>query len=310
MAKFKDEAAEAADVLDRPAAVPTAAPAAIEGEDRSIGDILAELRTLSAEQVEKALHYQREHGVRFGEAAVALGLATRDDVLYALAQQFHYPYATGEQRQVSSELVMLKEPFSPRAEAFRALRNQITMRLWTGTGPRSALAVISPDRGDGKTYMAANLAVALAQLGGGRTLLVDADMRDPRQHELFNLEPRAVGLSSVLGGRSDSQIIQQVPSVPGLFVLPVGAVPPNPLELLERAAFSALMRELTNKFDTVVVDTPAASHGADAAAIAARCGGALLVARRHRSHVGALQDFVGSFAGADVKIVGVVINEQ
>lgn len=307
MAKFKDSSANV-DVL--PAEAPAGAPAVDTAPDRSIGDIIAELRQLTAEQVEKVLRHQRETGLRFGEAAVALGLASRDDVLYALAQQFHYPYSPDEQRKVSPELVMLREPFSPRAEAFRALRSQVTMRVYTGIGTeRPALAVISADSGDGKTYCAANLAVGLAQLGGGRTLLVDANLRNPRQHELFGLANRA-GLSSILSGRTDSQVIEQVAGVPALFVLPVGTTPPNPLELVERPAFSVLMRELASKFDHVVVDTPAAAHGADAAVIAARCGAALLVARRGATRVGQAQQLVESFSGGAVRMAGVVFNDH
>lgn len=316
MAKFKDST-PAVDVLGPETAAPAPAPAAGAGpadpdvRDRSIGDILAELRNLSAEQVEKVLQHQRSKGVRFGEAAVALGLASRDDVLYALAQQFHYPYAPDEGAKVSPELVMLREPFGPRAEAFRALRSQVMMRVWAGqagVGSRPALAVISPDSGDGKTYTAANLAVALAQLGGGRTLLVDADMRNPRQHEVFGL-PAGNGLSSVLSGRSDSRVIQQIAGVPSLFVMPVGTTPPNPLELVERPAFNLLMRELTSKFDHVVVDTPAAVHGADAGVIASRCGAALVVARRHASRVASLQELLGSMSGGPLRVAGVVMNE-
>jgi protein-tyrosine kinase len=304
MAKFKDSAANV-DVL--PPEAPAAAPKAELPPDRSIGDIIAELRHLTADQVERVLAHQRDSGLRFGEAAVALGLATRDDVLYALAQQFHYPYAPDEQRKVSPELVMLREPFSPRAEAFRALRSQVTMRLPAG-GERAALAVISADSGDGKTYLAANLALGLAQLGGGRTLLVDANLRNPRQHELFGLANRT-GLSGILSGRSDSQVIQQVAGVPSLFVLPVGTTPPNPLELVERPAFSVLMRELASKFDHVVVDTPAAVHGADAAVVAARCGAALLVARHCATRIDQARDLVESFAGSAVRMAGVVYNE-
>lgn len=312
MAKFKDST-PAVDVLGPDSVMPPAASAP-EGDvrDRSIGDILAELRHLTAEQVEKVLAHQRAKGVRFGEAAVALGLATRDDVLYALAQQFHYPYAPDEQRKVSPELVMLREPFGPRAEAFRALRSQVMMRVFAGpagVGERPALAVISPDVGDGKSYAAANMAVALAQLGGGRTLLVDANLRNPRQHEIFGLGNRN-GLSSVLSGRSDSQVIQQIAGVPSLFVMPVGTTPPNPLELVERPAFNLLMRELTLKFDHVVVDTPAATHGSDAGVIAARCGAAVIVARRHASRVAWLQELVGSMAGSPVRLAGVVMNEH
>ena len=276
--------------------------------DRSIGDIISETRNLSAEQVERILVYQREHHVRFGEAAVALKLITQDDVLFALSQQFHYPYLPEEQRKLSPELVTLNQPFSMRAESFRAMRSQLMMRVWGSNEPRRALAVVSPEAGDGKTYFAANLAVTLAQLGGGRTLLVDADLRGPRQHEVFRLENRA-GLSSMLSGRSDSQVIQQVDNIPSLFVLPVGITPPNPLELVERPAFGLLMRELTSKFDHVVVDTPAAEYGADASVIMARCGAVVLIARKNESRVQALNDLVGSVAGASAKLAGVIVNE-
>ncbi len=314
MAKFKDSM-PAVDVLGPETSAPAAAndaPPEPDLRDRSIGDILAELRNLSVDQVEQVLQHQRAKGLRFGEAAVALGLASRDDVLYALAQQFHYPYAPDEGGKLSAELVMLREPFGPRAEAFRALRSQVMMRVWAGPagiGERAALALISPESGDGKSYTAANLAVALAQLGGGRTLLVDANMRNPRQHEIFSL-PEHTGLSSVLSGRSDSRVIQQITGVPSLFVMPVGTTPPNPLELVERPAFNLLMRELASKFDHVVVDTPAATHGSDAGVIAARCGAAVVVARRHASRVAGLQDLLGSMAGSTLRLAGVVMNER
>ena len=294
---------------DEVAAAPAAPDSAVH--DRSIGDILAELRHLSVAQVEKVLAHQRERGVRFGEAAVALGLASKDDVIFALAQQFHYPYAPEEQRKLQGDLVALNEPFSARAENFRALRSQLMMRLFcdadsSGNGGR-ALAVISPNAGDGKTYTATNLAVTLAQLGG-RTLLVDADMRSPRVHEVFQLGNQA-GLSSILSGRADKQVIQQVAAIPSLFVLPVGTTPPNPQELVERPAFGLLLRELVSKFDHVVVDTPAAVHGADAAVIAAKCGAALVIARKDVSRSAALRELVASLAGAPVKLAGVVFNE-
>ena len=313
MAKFRDSTPEATVVEATAPRHPRVPPAMASAEaeepvlDRSIGDIIAELRDLSAEQVERVLAHQRETGVRFGEAAVALGLASKEDVLFALSQQFHYPYAPEEKRTDNPELVTLNEPFGARAEHFRALRSQLMMRLFVEGEPRQALAIISPDSGDGKTYCAANLAVTLAQLGG-RTLLVDADMRGPRVHEVFRVSNRA-GLSGILSGRADKGVIQQVSGVASLFILPVGITPPNPLELVERPAFGLLMRELASKFDYVVVDTPAAVYGADAAVIAARCGTALVIARKDASRVGMLQELVGSFSGSPAKLAGVVMNE-
>jgi chain length determinant protein tyrosine kinase EpsG len=312
MAKFRDSTSES-DIVEAQATVGaeaagTAEPAVL---DRSIGDILAELRHLTAAQVEKVLEYQRSKGVRFGEAAVALGLASKDDVLFALAQQFHYPYAPEEKGKLKGDLVALNEPFSARAEGFRALRSQLMMRLFgeadAAQGGGRALAIISTDSGDGKTYTATNLAVSLAQLGG-RTLLVDADMRNPSVHEAFNLNNQT-GLSGILSGRADKQVIQQVPAIPSLFVLPVGTTPPNPQELVERPAFGLLLRELVAKFDHVIVDTPAAVHGADAAVIAAKCGAALVLARKNKSRSDALRELVASLAGAPVKLTGVVFNE-
>lgn len=276
-------------------------------KDRHIGDLIRDARNLSAAEVEKVLAYQRQHGVRFGEAAVTLGLASPEDVLNALAQQFHYPLATAERRTASPELVTLSQPFSVQAEAVRAVRSQLTMRWNKPDAPRKALAVISPSNGDGKTFFAANLAVSLAQLGG-RTLIVDADLRGPRQHEVFKVN-NSVGLSSLLSGRSETQVIQSVDGVPGLFVLPCGPIPPNPLELIERPAFGLLVRELSSKFDHVIIDTAAGVLGSDACVVAAKCGATLLLARKDESRVAQVQELVAALAGSSVELVGAVVNE-
>lgn len=275
--------------------------------DKPIGEIIAQTRNLSADQVEKVLRHQREKGIRFGEAAIALGFASTDDVLFALSQQFHYPYAPEERRAASPELVTLNKPFGVQAESFRAVRSQIMMRLYNEGQARRAIAVVSPDSMDGKTFFAANLGVSLAQLGG-RTLVVDADLRGPRLHEVFGVDNQA-GLSGILSGRAESKVIQQVPGVPSLFVLPVGIKPPNPLELVERPAFGLLLRELSVKFDHVVVDTPAACFGSDSAVIAARCGAALVVARQDKARIAALQDLVANIAETPTVLAGVVFNE-
>jgi polysaccharide biosynthesis transport protein len=276
--------------------------------DRSIGDLIAEACKLKPEQVATILARQRKTGERFGEAAIELGLATTDDVLFALAKQYHYPYAAQEQRKLSPELVALNEPFSAAAESFRAIRSQVMKRVFNErSGPPRALAVVSPNAGDGKTFFAANLAVSLAQLGG-RTLLIDADMRDPRQHEVFNLA-NVGGLAGILSGRAaEGAGAQQVPGVPGLFVLPVGNTPPNPLELVERPAFGLLLNALTTQFDYVVVDTPAAEYGADAAVITERCGASLLLARQDISRIAAVEDMAIELAQDHPRLVGVVMN--
>lgn len=278
---------------------------------RSLGEILRDTRNLSAEQVQLILDYQRQHGVRFGEAAIALGLATSDDVLRALAQQFNYAYGTEERAKSSPELVALLQPFGHQSESIRAIRAQILLRTGqageAGLAKRHALAVVSPCTGDGKTFFAANLAVSLAQLGK-RTLVVDGDMRGPRLHEVFGV-PNDNGLSGLLAGRRGDGVVKSVGGVPGLFVLPVGVSPPNPLELIESPAFGLLMLELAAKFDFVIVDTPAAEYGFDNAVVAARCGMAIVVARKSEVPVERVKDLVSTLQGANATIAGVVMNE-
>ncbi|MFN4267123.1 MAG: polysaccharide biosynthesis tyrosine autokinase [Aquabacterium sp.] len=276
--------------------------------ERSIGEIISQANNLSPDQIQEILAYQKANGVRFGEAAVALGLANSDDVLWALAQQFHYPYATEGTSQLPAELVIATKPFSEQAEAFRTMRSHMIMRLYSDNGPRSALAVVSPDSGDGKTYFAANLAAAFSQLSG-RTLLIDADLRNPRLHEIFSLQGKTIGLSSILSGRAAGNVICPVKELPSLYVMPAGPKPPNPLELLERPAFGMLIRELLTKFDQVIVDTPAASQGSDSAVIAARCGAAVAIARQHKSRMYALQDLINTISMGPIKLVGSVLNE-
>jgi protein-tyrosine kinase len=91
--------------------------------------------------------------------------------------------------------------------------------------------------------------------------------------------------------------------------MPGGAIPPNPLELVSRPVFTILMRELTAKFDYVLVDTPAAIYGSDAQAIASACGAALIVARKDKSRVSALQEQLAALSIGRAQLAGVILNE-
>jgi chain length determinant protein tyrosine kinase EpsG len=275
--------------------------------NRPIGALIREVCELSDQQIDDIAAYQRKNGVRFGEAAVALRLASRQEVLEALSRQFEYtPGFAG--RELSRELVAAADPFSDQAEAFRELRSRLLLEVMTPGAPR-AFAVVSPDSGDGKTYTAANLAIAFSQLAE-RTLLVDGDIRTPRQHRLFEV-PYATGLSSVLARRAQAaDTVQAVPGLSNLYVMPAGPVPPNPLELLQRPGLDALMRELLEKYEHVVVDTPAATRGADPRVIAARAGAALVVARRGHSRMAALEKLLAALGRAQTPVAGVVMNEH
>ena len=275
---------------------------------RPIGQLLCRSNGLQPSQVEQILVHQRRHGGRFGEVAIALGLATEDDILEVLARQFDYPYIRNfEDSGLDPELVCACDPLGEDAQSFRELRSELLLGVLNGSQPR-ALAVLSPHREDGRSYVAANLAVACAQLGG-RTLLVDADMRKPRQHKLFGTMD-ALGLSQLLCGRATEDVVEQIPYLPGLFLLGAGPVPPNPLELLQRGAFSKLCREWLLTFDHVVIDTPASSHGADARFIAVAAGAALVVARPHAVRMNDLERLLSVIENGPHALAGVVMNEH
>ena len=288
----------------RPGATEQVAPVV---QDLRIGDILRQTTSLNSTQIEKVLVHQREHGLKFGESAVALGFVRADDVMAALARQFHYPYANNASRNLHSELVAANHPFTEEVEAFRELRSQLTMGVMAPEHGRCALAIVSANIGDGKTFVVANLAVSFSQLPG-RTLLIDADMRNPRLHKVFGIE-NSSGLSGILSGRAEANVIRPVADLPNLYMLPVGAVPPNPLELVQHPSFGLLLQELLNKFDHVLVDTPAASYGADARMIASKCGAALIVGRKDSTRVPALQALNQQLAKGPTRIAGVVMND-
>jgi len=141
---------------------------------------------LTPEEGERILRHARDKGLRFGDAAVALKLVSQDDIAQMLARQFDYPYLVPGQSNVSPEVVAAWSPFSQQMEALRALRSQLLMRWFTGEKDRRSLAIVSPGRGEGRSHLAANLAVKFSQMGE-KTLLIDADLRSPRQHSLFGL---------------------------------------------------------------------------------------------------------------------------
>jgi protein-tyrosine kinase len=277
---------------------------------RQLGAILVEAGQLQPEDTERILQFQRQQNLRFGEAAVRLGLISEADIQFALSRQFAYAYlrkTPGDTRSLSDELVAAYQPFSSRVEQFRAVRSQLMLRWFSKAEERQVLTVVGVERGEGRTYLAANLAVVFSQLGE-RTLLVDADLRSPRQHLLFSLENR-IGFSTLLAGRLREEPIVRIPDLAGLSVLPAGPTPPNPLELLNRLNFDEFMISVKNAYDVVIVDTPALSVGEDAAMIAVRTGAALAVARCGATRVAEFSDLVQGLMDTGVAVVGSVMNE-
>jgi protein-tyrosine kinase len=182
------------------------------------------------------------------------------------------------------------------------------MLRWFPTVSRKVLAVVSPDRGDGRSWLAANLATAFAQIDL-RVLLMDTDLRQPRQHILFNLN-NSTGLSEVLTGRGGRQVVQRVHPQLRLFVLTAGAASPNPQELLSRPLFELVMDRLVEQFDLVIFDTPATSTAADAQILSANAGTALLLARRNHTRTPQLATIMDSLTKTGVNVVGSVMAER
>jgi len=207
---------------------------------------------------------------------------------------------------VAAELVTVHAPRGPVAEAFRTLRSRLASCATATWDAGPALAVVGTGRGGGRSWCAANLAVSMAQRGGP-VLLLDANLRRPRLHRLFGL-PHRGGLAALLAGPAALDAVQPVPQVPGLFLLAAGETPTHPLELLEPPAFARLLQALGERFVHVVVDTPAAAEGADAAVIAARCDAALLVTRRDHDTLADLQALRATLAQAGTAVAGVLLN--
>ncbi len=275
--------------------------------DRSIGAILVDANRLSLENAERILQLQRERGLRFGDAGVALGLLTAGDIDFAISRQFDYPYLHRGESKIDESVVAAYDPSRPQMETLRALRSQISLR-WLDNDPgRKAVAIVSATRKEGRSFIAANLAVTFSQLGS-RTLLIDADLRNSRQHQLFGLDNR-VGLSAALSARAGPEAALPIRGLPDLFVLPAGAAPPNPQELLARPSLSRLLDTFAAEFDVILLDSPPAGHTADAQLLAVRAGAALIVTRTNASRAWKVQGISGKLFEAKTALVGAVLND-
>ena len=272
-----------------------------------IGELLRGEGRLSDEDVDKVVLFQQERGIRFGEAAIQLGLLAEDDVNRALSRQFSFAYADVGESGLDESLYCAYEPFGVHAEAMRSLRSALSLR-WFTEG-RKVLAVLEASRGHGCSSVVANLGISFSQ-AGMRTLIVDADLRAPAQRQLFGMQS-SDGLANLLGGRvTMTQAIREVPSFPRLCVLNAGSTVPNPQELLSRPTFATLMKALSSTFDVVLVDCPAALEFADAQLIAARSGACLMVARKNRARLNDLQTTKQRLAPSGAEILGAVILEN
>src|ERR1700741_3225725 len=286
--------------------LPMDGPARAPGKGRHIGAILMDEGKLTPTDAEQVLARQRELGWRFGEAAIELNLITDTDLRQALAKQYEFPYLVSGPEGVSKELIAAWDPFHPVVEELRGVRTQLLIRWYNPEAGRRVLAVCSPGAREGRSFIAANLAVVFSQLGH-RTLLIDADFRAPRQQSIFNISDR-FGLSSALSGRSDLSAAAPVAGLTGLAVLPAGPLPPNPLELLSRGSFAALLARAQAEYDVILIDSPPVTEYADACAIAFRAGDALMISRKDATRLADTEQAMRELGDASARVVGSLMN--
>lgn len=190
------------------------------------------------------------------------------------------------------------------AEAFKTIRTNVLFST-AEEGMRS-LVVTSAGPGEGKSLVASNVAVALAQ-AGQRVLLIDADMRRPRVHEIFGGEQEP-GLSNVLSGNAKTSEAIRKAAVPGLWLIPAGHIPPNPAELLGSKRYLDFIGSLESHFDWVILDTPPVMVVADSSICANQATGVVFVVGADNTSRQAARAAVEQLDAANAHLIGSVLN--
>lgn len=275
------------------------AGADVDGEER---DALIRRCGLSAEAIEQISQLQRTLSMSFAEAALHLGFATPGDIDGSAG----LPRLPVPSRQgiPSGQLVLAHQPDHPRNEQILSLRMELMLRHEL-PDEANIFAVVSPSNGEGRSQLAAELAIAFAKLGRP-TLLVDADLRNPQQHSLFSVA-NDMGLSQALS-REAYAPLHSVARLPALRVLTAGAPPSNPLELLSDPRFETLVEGWRQRFDFVVLDTPPLSRFADALAVATVVGRVLALSHARHTRYADTRTLLRRLTATRSRILGAVIN--
>jgi protein-tyrosine kinase len=229
-------------------------------------------------------------------------IAERREARVRLAE----PPAAPPEREVNLDrhLVAALAPQSLAAEQYRSLRTRIS-RVENSRAVR-VLIVTSPGKGDGKSLTAANLALAMAEEFSQRVLLIDADLRRPSVHHLFNV-PESPGLTDVLVGAATLDDALVTLADHHLTVLPSGMPPSHPAELLGSAAMRRTIDTLRTRFDRLILDMPPVAPLADVNIAASLADGILMIVRAGMTQKPAIER---ALSGLDMtKVLGLVLNE-
>jgi capsular exopolysaccharide synthesis family protein len=206
--------------------------------------------------------------------------------------------------ELNADLIVHQAPLSGPAEAARSIRTNL--RFMAPDKPFRVLLVTSASPSEGKTTVACNLAITMAQ-AGQKTLLLDADLRKPRVHRIFG-KSSDVGLTVALLDRAVLTDELLATDVPDLSVLPAGPIPPNPAELLQSEKFAELLDELKERYDRIVIDSPPVGPVTDAAVLTTQVDGTVLVVRAFRTPREVVADAKRSLQTVGGRVVGAVLN--
>jgi receptor protein-tyrosine kinase len=262
----------------------------------SFGEAAVETRAVTQQELDEALEWIRSQPIKQRRSIVEEVLRrhvrhSRELILWE-----------GTPLRPSKELTLGHDPGHPRAETLRSLRTELVLRM-KGRSTRT-LAVLSPSAGEGRSRLAAEMAISFAQLGR-KTLLVDADLRRPRQHILFEAE-NATGLAQALqdGG---ALRLHGIDKLPQMALATSGPVPPNPLELLSSPHFERLVREWRRSFEFVVLDTPPVAEFSDAIAVATIAEQVLILGRTDQTSFDSVKEMRRKLGTTGAQILGAVL---
>ena len=215
------------------------------------------------------------------------------------------PALKGREPDMEPVIVTHLRPKSVEAEAYRGVRTQLYFST-QGAG-HQVIQVTSPNPGDGKSTLAANLAVSIAQ-SGKRVVLMDCDFRKPRVHKIFHIDKPDVGLASVISGDCELGTAIRTSEIENLFLLPCGPRPQNPAELLTSPEFQTVIDQLRAQYDFVIIDTPPVLAVSDPAVVAPRVDGVLLVFRMTKKARPTAERAREQLAALGANVLGVIVN--
>jgi capsular exopolysaccharide synthesis family protein len=202
------------------------------------------------------------------------------------------------------ELISFGHPKSMLSEAYRNIRTSILLSF--PERPPKKFVITSPNPVEGKTTTVINTAITLSQTGA-KVIIIDADMRKPRIHEIFG-EKDGVGLSNLLSGNASLELVIKKSNIPNLFYIPSGPIPPNPSELISSGLFKSMMEFLEERFDHIVFDSPPVLGFADSIILSTAVDGVILVVLGGKTPRETLQLAKEFLLQVNAKILGVVIN--